>query len=174
MTGTPMPSSRTALRLAFLAGTLTGAAVLVLAQAWAGGTSATALRHPLQVRLHRVEIRDDKLDRYADWQRFLHAHHDEAVATLAREHMFVEAMFRDPVHDPHALYWLEVRDDAGAHANDSNLPIDREHERYMREVLLPGSWSMLDTDNVLVAPFVQDAVAHWQARRDDTGAEASE
>lgn len=169
-----MPSSRTALRLAFLAGTLTGAAVLVLAQAWAGGTSATGLRHPLQVRLHRVEIGDDKLDRYADWQRFLHAHHDEAVATLAREHMFVEAMFRDPVHDPHALYWLEVRDDAGAHANDSNLPIDREHERYMREVLLPGSWSILDTDNVLVAPFVQDAVARWQARRDDAGAEASE
>lgn len=169
-----MPSSRTALRLAFLAGMLTGAGVLVLAHAWAGGTPTIGLRHPLQVRLHRVEIRDDKLDRYADWQRFLHAHHDEAVATLAREHMFVEAMFRDPVRDPHALYWLEVRDDAGAHANDANLPIDREHERYMHEVLRPGSWSVLHTDNLLVAPFVRDAVARWQAHPDATGAEASE
>jgi hypothetical protein len=153
--------------IAFLAGALTGAAVLAVAQGRAGAAHdapAPALRHPLQVRLHRVEIRDGKLGRYADWQRFLHDHHDEAVATLAREHMYVEAMFRDPGRDPRVLYWLEVRDDAGAHANDSTLEVDREHERYMREVLRNDTWSILATENVLVAPFVSDAIARRQAR----------
>jgi len=151
--------------ITFLAGMLAGAAVLAVAQVRAShaDTPAPALRHPLQVRLHRVEIRDDKLGRYADWQRFLHAHHDEAVATLAREHMFVEAMFRDPARDPHVLYWLEVRDDAGAHVDDSTLEVDRVHERYMREVLRNDTWSILATENVLVAPFVQDAIARRQA-----------
>ncbi|TNY26406.1 DUF6176 family protein [Fulvimonas soli] len=163
-------------RSAFLAGLLAGIALLALVQAWAGdaGGAPPALRHPLQVRLHRVEIRDDGLGRYADWQRFLHARHDDAVATLAREHMYVEAMFRDPARDPHVLYWLEVRDDAGAHSNDSGLDVDREHERYMREVLRGDTWSVLATENVLVAPFVQDAIARWQAQRDTARAGAAE
>lgn len=151
--------------IVFLVGALTGAAVLAVAQGRSreAAAPAPALRYPLQVRLHRVEIRDDKLDRYADWQRFLHARHDEATATLAREHMYVEAMFRDPQRDPHALYWLEVRDDAGAHSNDSTLEIDREHERYMHEVLRSDTWSILATENVLVAPFVEQAIARRQA-----------
>lgn len=163
-------------RIAFLAGLLSGAALIALVQVQANdtGNAMPTLRHPIQVRLHRVEIRDDKLDRYADWQRFLHAHHDEAVATLAREHMYVEAMFRDPAHDPHTLYWLEVRDDAGAKGNDSGLAVDREHERYMHEVLRSDTWSMLATENVLVAPFVQAAVAQRQAHQEAAKARSAE
>jgi hypothetical protein len=143
--------------IVFLAGLLAGIAAFAPARERA--SPAPALRHSLQVRLHRVEIQGDKLGRYADWQRFLHARHDDAVTTLEREHMYVEAMFRDPAHDPHVLYWLEVRDDAGAHSNDSSLDVDREHERYMHEVLRNDTWSILATENVLVAPFVQDAIA---------------
>jgi hypothetical protein len=166
----PPPGGSAARKIgaAFLAGLLAGGGAVALLRARDEGGSVT-LRNPLQVRLHRVEIRADGLGRYADWQRFLHDRHRDAVATLAREHMFVEAMFRDPAHDPRTLYWLEVRDDAGAHDNDSGQEIDREHERYMREVLRNDSWSVLDTENVLVAPFVQDAVARWQAREGRPG-----
>lgn len=161
-----MPSSRKALRLAFLAGTLAGAATLVLAQAWAAGAPAG--------RQHRVEIRDDKLDRHVDWLGFLHAPCDEAVATLAREHMFAEAMFRNPAPAPYVLHGREVRDDGGAHADESNLPIDRKHERYMHEAWHSVGGSMLDTDSVLVAPIGRDTIAHWQIRRVAVGAETSE
>ena len=149
----------------FLVGLLAGAGGMFAVQSRAGAAAAHApiLRHPLQVRLHRMEIRDGKLDLYADWQRFLHAHHDEAVATLAREHMYVEAMFRDVGRDPQTLYWLEVRDDAGARVDDSTAEIDREHLRYMREVLRKDSHTLLETENTLVAPFVQAAIVSNQA-----------
>lgn len=159
-----MKVSATAIAAIFFAGLLTGAAVVAAVSTRSTRARSPELRHPLQVRLHRMEILDDKLARYDDWQRFLHQKHDAAVATLAREHMYVEAMFRDPERDPHVLYWLEVRDDAGAHVDSSKDPVDIEHIRYMDEVLRKGSHSVLATDNVLVAPFVQVAIAANQAR----------
>ncbi|MFT3763329.1 MAG: DUF6176 family protein [Pseudoxanthomonas sp.] len=152
----------------FLAGLLAGVGATLAVQSRVGASpamaaSAPSLRHPLQVRLHRMEIQDGKLGRYADWQRFLHVHHDDAVATLAREHMYVEAMFRDVDRDPQVLYWLEVRDAAGARVDDSLAEVDREHLRYMREVLRDGRHTLLETENTLVAPFVQAAIAANQA-----------
>lgn len=147
----------------FAAGLLMGtAATLLVVCANPTPATASALRHPLQVRLHRMEIADGKLARYGDWQRFLHEHHDVGVATLAREHMYVEAMFREPGRDPQVLYWLEIGDDAGAGVDTSTAQVDREHLRYMDEVLRGGSHTLLETENTLVAPFVQAAIAAQQ------------
>jgi hypothetical protein len=110
----------------------------------------------LVVRLHRVSIRPDELDGYRQWQAFLHARHAEAVATLAREHMLVEAMFRDKA-DPTTLFWLEVKDDQGATVESSDADIDIKHRQFMQRVLDPGTWSVMETDNVLVAPFIAGA-----------------
>lgn len=111
----------------------------------------------LVVRLHKVGIRADQLAGYGQWQAFLHARHDDAVKTLEREHMFVEAMFRNP-DDPRTLYWLEVRDDQGAPVESSTDDLDVQHQRFMDQVLQPGTWSLMTTDNVLVAPFIDRAI----------------
>jgi hypothetical protein len=121
-----------------------------------------ALKYPLQVKLHRVLIKDGQLDHFSDWLDFLHAHHDESVATLAREHMYVEAMFRDPKNDPKVLYWLEVSDVAGAHVDSSGEAVDRRHMQYMHKVLREDTWSVLDTENVLMPPFIDSAIARYQ------------
>lgn len=126
-------------------------------------TPTLSPRHPIKVILHRVKIKDGALPIYARWQDFLHAQHPAAVATLDREHTYVEAMFRDVEHDPNTLFWLEVKDEAGASVDDSNLAVDREHKHYMRQVLRSNTWSVLRTENVLVAPFIETSVARHQA-----------
>ncbi|KJV34800.1 DUF6176 family protein [Luteibacter yeojuensis] len=120
----------------------------------------------LVVRLHRFALRPDQLDGYAQWQAFLHARHDDAVGTLEREHMYVEAMFRES-HEPFTLYWLEVRDDQGATVETSDSGLDIKHREYMHRVLLPDNHVVMTTENVLVAPFIDHAIA---THRSDTHA----
>ncbi len=154
--------------MAFGWGLLLGGAVIgmvlgsVQATALGSTTFRPALKYPLQVKLHRVLIKDGESGHFSDWLRFLDAHHGESVATLAREHMYVEAMFRDPKNEPNVLYWLEVSDAGGAHADTSNYEVDRVHVQYMHQVLDAKSWSVLDTRNLLVAPFVEAAIAGHQ------------
>ncbi|MDF4004115.1 DUF6176 family protein [Luteibacter sp. PPL552] len=120
------------------------------------GPSRTTSPH-LVVRLHRMSIRNDQLAGYDEWQAFLHDRHADAVRTLEREHMFVEAMFRS-ADDPHTLYWLEVRDDRGAPVESSTDDLDITHQQFMDRVLQPGSGSVMSTDNLLVAPFIAQAI----------------
>lgn len=134
------------------------AAGVMLPRTEAGAAAGPVAAPQLIVRLHRVAIRPDQLGGYVDWLAFLHARHADAVATLDREHMFVEAMFRQP-DDPRTLYWLEVRDTQGAKVETSTADIDAKHQAYMKQVLLPGSWSHADAENLLVAPFVERAIA---------------
>lgn len=125
----------------------------------ARGDAAPALRPPLQIHLHRTAIRGGKPDRHGVWQRVLLQHQDGAVATLAREPMSVEAMFRNVDRDPQTLYRLEVLDAAGTGMDDATAEIDREHLRCMREVLRKDRHALLKTNDALAAPFVQAAIA---------------
>jgi Family of unknown function (DUF6176) len=109
---------------------------------------------PFTVKLYRFELNPDRLDRFDEWVRFEHAHHAETVATLEREKMYFEAIFRDPAREKDVIYWLAVQGEGGGHTDDSPLAIDRRYDQFMRETLKKGSRTTLTTEYALVPPFL--------------------
>ncbi len=93
---------------------------------------------PLDVTLYRFELEPNHLDRFNEWVQFEHAHHAETVATIEREKMYFEAIFRDQVNQKNVIYWLAVSGDGGAHSDSSPLPIDQEYQMFMNETLKKG------------------------------------
>jgi hypothetical protein len=124
--------------------------------ALAAGDAAPA---PLpRVRLYRFELNPDALDTFEQWVAFEHAHHPETVATLAREQMYVEALFRDRSREPGVLYWLAVDSGQGASVESSPLPIDKVYQDFMARTLQKGSRRVLETEYVLMPDFLLGAI----------------
>ncbi len=121
----------------------------------------------IEVTLHHFTVRPDKKERFKEWIAFLHGQHGPAVASLERERTYFEAMFTDP-KSPADLYWVVAKGRGGAPVETSPLAIDRVHEAYMAEVLLPGSHETFQTQNVLMPDFVVDTIRRRETAR--TGA----
>ncbi len=115
---------------------------------------------PFTPTLYRFELNPDKLDRFEDWVRFEHAHHAETIATLEREKMYFEGIFRDRAREKNVIYWLAVQGQGGGHTDDSSLPIDKQYEQFMQETLKKGSQITLSTEYALVPPFVVETIQH--------------
>ncbi|WP_174291578.1 DUF6176 family protein [Sphingomonas bacterium] len=124
---------------------------------------AATLR-PVNVVLHRFDMKPGQQRTFHEWIGFLHARHREAVSTLARERTYFEAMFTAP-DEPRRLYWLTVQGTGGAPVESSTLDLDRRHIAYMDAVLAKGTHRRLTTQNVLAADVIVRAV------RDAQGAE---
>lgn len=116
---------------------------------------------PVEVTLHRFDRNRGSEGKFAEWISFLHSRHGEAVATLARERTYFEAMFTAP-DDPNHLYWITVQGAGGASVESSNLDLDRRHIAYMDAVLAKGSHERMVTQNVLAPDFIVDAVRREQ------------
>ena len=95
--------------------------------------------------------------------RFQRDNHDAVVATLDRERMYFEAMFRDQERDPGVLYWLAVDAEGGAPVESSPANVDKKHLEFMTRVLRKGSRTRLATEMYLVPPFIERAIADTQA-----------
>ncbi len=127
---------------------------------WTRPATVSASSAPQVVaRLHRFSLKPDQLPEFDRWVAFEHAHHDETLATLEREHMYIETIFRDREHDPATIYWVELRGVGGAAVESSPLPIDKVYEEFMHRTLVPGPHRTLQPEYTLVAPFVQQAIA---------------
>lgn len=116
-----------------------------------------ALIRPAEVTLHRFDLRPGEEARFAEWIAFLHDRHRDAVATLARERTYFEAMFTAP-DEPRRLYWVTVQGAGGAQVESSDLDLDRRHTAYMDAVLAKGSHIRMATRNVLAPDFVVRAI----------------
>ena len=117
----------------------------------------------LVVKLHRFKLKPDQLEEFDRWIAFEHAHHGETLATLEREHMYAESIFRDREHDPTTIYWAELRGAGGASVGNSPLPIDKVYEGFMQRTLVPGSHTMLQPEYTLVPPFLLESIAAHEA-----------
>jgi Family of unknown function (DUF6176) len=101
------------------------------------------------------------------WMAMLNDRLDEAVATLDRERMAIEIVFRLREGDDEYLYWVSVR---GAHGAglDLQTPIDRDHEAQARRTKEPG-WVEAEPQVLLLPDPVRRAVLAWALRgRADT------
>ena len=93
---------------------------------------------------------------------------DECVASLDREHMAVEAVFRDTDDDGvEWLYWVILQGEGGG-ALDESLPIDRDHVAFAKRCKPPG-WLEATPQLLLMPDDVRQAVER-AAHPDATGA----
>lgn len=146
-------------------GMAAGVAITLLLGATPSSPALTQLAttRPVEVILHRFDIQPGQDPAFKEWIDFLHKRHRDAVATLARERTYFEAMFTAP-DEPHRLYWITVQGAGGAQVESSDLDLDRKHVAYMDAVLVKGSHRRLITQNVLAPDFIVQAIDQEQNR----------
>jgi hypothetical protein len=96
------------------------------------------------------------------WMAMLDDRVDECVATLDRERMAVEIVFRLREDDRDFLYWVAIRG-AGGSGLDLETPIDRDHEAQGRRTKEPG-WVEAEPQVLLLPDPVRRAVLAWALR----------
>lgn len=96
------------------------------------------------------------------WMAMLDDRLDECVATLDRERMAVEIVFRLREDDRDHLYWVSIRG-AGGSGLDLSNPIDRDHDAQARRTKEPG-WVEAEPQVLLLPDPVRRAVLAWALR----------
>jgi len=99
------------------------------------------------------------------WMAMLDDRLDECVATLDRERMAVEIVFRLREDGTEHLYWVAIKG-AGGSGLDPADPIDRDHEAQARRTKEPG-WVEAEPQVLLLPDPVRRAVLAWALRDRD-------
>ena len=99
------------------------------------------------------------------WMAMLNDRLDECVATLDRERMAVEIVFRLREDGTEHLYWVAIKG-AGGSGLDPADPIDRDHEAQARRTKEPG-WVEAEPQVLLLPDPVRRAVLAWALRDRD-------
>ena len=88
---------------------------------------------------------------------------DECVATLDRERMAVEIVFRLQEEGEDYLFWVAIRGDGGADLESSEHAIDHDHIAQARRTKQPG-WVEAEPQVLLLPEPVRKAVLDWALR----------
>ena len=96
------------------------------------------------------------------WMAMLDDRLAECVATLDRERMAVEIVFRLREDGADHLYWVAIKG-AGGSGLDLAVPIDRDHEAQARRTKQPG-WVEAEPQVLLLPDPVRRAVLAWALR----------
>jgi hypothetical protein len=103
------------------------------------------------------------------WMAMLNDRLDECVATLDRERMAVEIVFRlreGPAENAaEHLYWVAIKGSGGSGLDPAD-PIDRDHEAQARRTKQPG-WVEAEPQVLLLPDPVRRAVLAWALRDRD-------
>jgi hypothetical protein len=97
----------------------------------------------MRVELTRYRVLPGKSERVDEWMKMLNDRIDECLATLPREKMYVEAIFRQKVGGEEFLYWFSVQGEEGEDVRTSEHDLDIEHLKFARECLDP-TYSLVD------------------------------
>ncbi|MFJ3306136.1 DUF6176 family protein [Streptomyces sp. NPDC086549] len=116
----------------------------------------------LVVELSRAKVKPGAEAEADRWMRMLNDRLDDCVATLDRERMAIEIVFRLREHDEDYLFWVTVRGEDGA-GLDRDLPIDRDHMEQARRTKEPG-WVEAEPQVLMLPEPVRQAVLSWALR----------
>lgn len=116
----------------------------------------------LVVELSRAKVLPGASAEADRWMKMLNDRLDECVATLDRERMAIEIVFRLREDDQDYLYWVQVRGAGGA-GLDMSLPIDRDHDAQARRTKEPG-WVEAEPQVLMLPEPVRKAVLEWALR----------
>ena len=117
----------------------------------------------LVVELSRAKVLPGAGAEADRWMRMLDERADECVATLDRERMAVEIVFRLKENGEDHLFWVAIKGAGGAPLETSEHPIDRDHEAQARRTKEPG-WVEAEPQVLLLPEPVRQAVLAWALR----------
>ena len=126
------------------------------------GGGVKSIPEGLKVELSRAKVMPGASEEADRWMAMLNDRLDECVATLDRERMAIEIVFRLREGDDEYLYWVQVRGEHGAELDES-LPIDRDHVAQGRKVKEPG-WVEAEPQVLMLPDPVREAVLNWALR----------
>jgi hypothetical protein len=89
----------------------------------------------MKVELTRLRIKKGKSPRVDEWLKMINQRIDEAVATLDREQMKLEVIFREVIGEDDFLCWFTVQDEIGEPIETSPFDLDREHRQFGEECI---------------------------------------
>ena len=94
----------------------------------------------MKVELTRFRIKKGKETKAQEWMDFLNSHHEDTVATMAGERMYVENVFKEKNSDGYTyFYWYSLQGEGGQTVEESeneklsNQP--EETEETMKDIL---------------------------------------
>ena len=112
----------------------------------------------LKVELSRATVLPGRSDEADRWMAMLQERHAECVATLDRERMAVEVVFRSREDDgTEHLWWFAIQGLEAAGLDDSPHPIDADHVAQARRTKEPG-WVEADPQVVFLPEPVRAAI----------------
>jgi hypothetical protein len=117
----------------------------------------------LHVELSRHRIRSGQGAEADRWMQMLRDRREECVATLSRDGLAIEVIFRTREHDEDVLYWFEIGSrpgNADAVPEDQRTALDRDHLDFSHRVKEPGHTS-LAVELVLMPEPVEQAIRDW-------------
>lgn len=100
------------------------------------------------------------------WMQMLDDRVDECVASLDRERMAIEIVFRLKEDGADYLYWVSVHGPDGATELDTRQPIDRDHLAQAKRSKAPG-WVEAEPQVLMLPDPVRKAVLDWAMRPAD-------
>src|SRR6266480_2770585 len=100
-------------------------------------SSPASIPEGLVVQLSRGKVLRGASEEADRWMQMLNDRLDECVATLDRERMAIEIVFRFREGDEDYLYWVTVQGSSGAGLN-SDIAIDRDHIAQAMRTKEPG------------------------------------
>ena len=120
----------------------------------------------LHVELSRHRVRAGESTEVDRWMQMLRDRREECIATLSRDGLAIEVIFRSREQDSDVLYWFEIGSrpgDLSAVADELLTPIDRDALEYGARAKEPGHTSP-DVELVLMPEPVERAIREWLDR----------
>ena len=114
----------------------------------------------LVVALSRARIRPGMGEEATRWMQMLNDRLGECVATLDREKMAIEIVFRLLEDDGDFLYWVTVSGTSGQDVTSSAHPLDVDHLAFDERVRERG-WVRAQPQLLLLPDTVRQAVLDW-------------
>ena len=119
----------------------------------------------LVVELSRAKVLPGASAEADRWMKMLDDRVEECVATLDRERMAVEIVFRLQEDGEDHLFWVAIRGAGGEPLATSEHQIDKDHEAQARRTKEPG-WVEAEPQVLMLPAPVREAVLAWALRED--------
>lgn len=117
----------------------------------------------LIVELSRAKVLPGASEEADRWMRMLDDRVEECIATLDRERMAVEIVFRLREDGEDYLFWVAIRGEDGADLQSSQHDIDIDHQEHARRTKEPG-WVEAEPQVLMLPEPIREAVLAWALR----------
>lgn len=125
--------------------------------------SPSSIPDGLVVELSRGRVLPGASAEADRWMTMLDERVDECIATLDRERMAIEIVFRFTEDGEDYLYWVSVHGPGGATDLDLGTAIDRDHLEQAKRTKHPG-WDEAEPQVLMLPAPVREAVLAWAMR----------